>query len=94
MLHVCSYEMTGSQSTAKRKLTSENSSGHNAGQPPGVLTWAGGVGTADAEQVEHGGLGIKDSATTERANLNGGHGDGDLQGPTEATKMLVQGASE
>ena len=84
MLHVRSHEMTGSQSTAERKLTSENSSSHNTGQPSGVLAWAGGMGAADTEQVEHCRLGIKDSTTTERANLNGRHGDGDLQRPTEA----------
>jgi hypothetical protein len=37
------------------------------------------VCAADAEEVEHGGLGLEDGAAAYGSDFDGGHGDGDLE---------------
>ncbi len=45
--------MTSSEGRAETQLASQDSRGHDAGQLAGVLPGGGGVGAADAEEVEH-----------------------------------------
>lgn len=89
MLHVCLDKMPGSESTAERELTGQNSGSDNASQPPGVLSWAGGMRATDAEKVKHRTLGVEDGAAAKSADFDGRHGDGYLQRPTQARDRVV-----
>jgi len=74
-----SDQMASCQSRAKREFTSKNTSGDDAGELPSVGAGGGHVSAADAEEVEHGGLGLEDGAAADGADFDRGHGDGDLE---------------
>ena len=87
--HVRLDEMASSKRTAQTELTGENSSSDDTSKLACVVTGAGRVGSPDAEQIKHGALGLKDSATAEGTDFEGGHGDRDLEGSAEAGVLLV-----
>lgn len=89
VLHVRADEMAGSKSTAQGQLTSENGGGDNTGETARVVTRARRVSAANAEEVEHGGLGLEDGATAESTDFERGHGHGDLEGTAEAKKKML-----
>lgn len=75
MRHVCLDKMTRSEGTAKGKFTSKHSSCDNASQSPRILTRRDGMRTTHTEHIEHGRLGLQNSAATQRANFNRRHRD-------------------
>lgn len=90
VLHMRADEMAGSESTAQGQLTSEDGGGDNTGETARVVTRARRVSAADAEEVEHGGLGLEDGAAAESTDFERGHRHGDLEGAAEAGgKTLV-----
>jgi len=77
--HVRLDEVAGGQGGAEGQLAREDTGGDDTGKLAGVLARRGGVGPADAEKVEHGGLGFEDGAAADGADFDAGHGDGDLE---------------
>ena len=73
--HVCFDEVTGSQRTAQRQFTGQDTSSDNAGQTTGVVTRIGGMSAAHSEEVEHGCLWLEDSTTTDGADFDTWHRD-------------------
>lgn len=71
--HVRLDEMARSKRTAQTELTGENSSSDDTSKLACVVTGAGRVGSPDAEQIKHGALGLQDSTTANRTNLNRRH---------------------
>ena len=57
----------------------KNARGDDLGELLRVRAGVRGVGAADAEHFEHGGLGLQDGAAADGADFDGGHGDGDLE---------------
>jgi hypothetical protein len=47
------------------------------------------VGTAYAEEVEHGGLGFEDGSAANGADFDRGHGDGDLEVTVDAVAVSL-----
>lgn len=84
MLHMGPDKVTRGKRAAETQLARQHAGGDNAREAAGVLAGAGGVRAADAEHVEHGGLGLQDGAAAEGADFDRGHGDGDLEGAAEA----------
>jgi hypothetical protein len=81
--------MTSAQSAVERQLSSENASTDDAGKLACVVTRNLLVRAAYAEEVQHSGLGLKDGTAANGADLNGGHGDGDLKVAVDADARLV-----
>lgn len=79
MCHVSFDEMTGSESTAERQLSSKNSRSDDSGQALGVLASIGRVRSADAKHLKHSSLGIEDRTATDSANFERRHGHRDLE---------------
>lgn len=86
MLHVGLDKVASRESAAKGQLAGQGGCGNDASEAAGIFTGGGGVGSANAEHVEHGGLGLEDGAATEGADFNGRHGDGDLERAAEAAQ--------
>jgi len=85
--------VTSSKGCAERQLTSQNTSSNDTCKLTGVVTGACRVGTTDAEQIEHGRLGLKNCTTTDGTNFDTGHRDRDLEVTTKASKMLACGST-
>lgn len=79
MRHVCPDQMASCKSRTERKLASQHGGTDDTGQSACVVARDGGMRAAHSEHVKHCTLWLKDSATTESADLNRGHGDGDLE---------------
>ena len=79
MLHVGRDKVACGEGGGEAELAGEDASGDDAGELAGVRAGRGGVGAADAEQVEHGGLRGEEGAAADGADLDRGHGDGDLE---------------
>jgi hypothetical protein len=58
---------------------SQNTRSDDAGKEARVVAWRSGMGATDAEEVEHGGLGLEDGAAANGADFDGRHGNGDLE---------------
>lgn len=86
MRHVGSDEMAGGQGRAEGEFAGEDAGGDDLGELAGVVAGRGGVRAADAEHVEHGGLGLEDGAAADGADFDAGHGDGDLEVAVEAAE--------
>ena len=82
-------KMTSAQSAVERQLSSENASTDDAGKLACVVTRNLLVRAANAEKVQHSGLGLKDCTAANGADLNGGHGDRDLEVAIDAGARLV-----
>lgn len=89
MGHVGPDEVTGREGTAQRELAGQGGGGNDARETAGVFTGVGGVGAADAEHLEHGGLRLQDGAAAEGAYLEGRHGDGDLKRSVKAEMIKL-----
>lgn len=83
MRHVSLDQVAGSKGTAEGQFTSQDCRGNDAGKAAGVVARVGGVRSSDTEQLQHGALGVQDGATTESADFQRGHGDGDLERAAE-----------
>jgi hypothetical protein len=79
MRHVRFDQMTSTQCAVEGKFTGEYASGDDASKLACVVAWGGGVCAADAEEVQHCGLGFEDGAAADGADFDGGHRDGDLE---------------
>ncbi|KAI6760602.1 hypothetical protein HG530_009462 [Fusarium avenaceum] len=79
--------MTSGQSTAQRKLTSQDGGTNNTGQAAGVVSGVGRVRSPDAKKVKHGALGLEDSTTTKSSDLKRGHRNGNLERSSEAVEL-------
>jgi hypothetical protein len=77
--HVSFDEMTCRERGAETELAGQHGGAHDARQLAGVLAGVGGVGAADAEEVEHAGLGFEDGAAADGADFDAGHRDRDLE---------------
>ena len=82
-------KMTGAQSAVERQLSSENAGTDDAGKLACVVTRSLLVRAAYAKEVQHSGLGLKDGTAANGADLNRGHGDGDLEVAVDADARLV-----
>ena len=82
-------KMTSAQSAVERQLSSENASTNDAGKLACVVTRSLLVRAAYAKEVQHSGLRLKDSTAANGADLDGGHGDGDLEVTVDADVGLV-----
>lgn len=71
--------MTGSKRSVQAQLTGQDRGRDDAGELAGVVTWVSRVRAANAEKIQHGGLGLEDGAAADGADFNGGHGDGDVE---------------
>lgn len=74
VLHVRSDEMSCGERTAERELASKDGRTDDAGQATGVVTGVRGVRAAHTEHVKHGALRFENCTTTERPDLERGHG--------------------
>jgi hypothetical protein len=79
-------EVTGGEGRTQTQFSGEDAGGDDPGELLGVGAGRGGVGTADAEEVEHGGLGFEHGAAADGADFDGRHGDGDLEVTVEAAR--------
>lgn len=84
MRHVGSDEMSSSESAAKTELARKDTSGHNTSESTGIVSRIGRVRASNTEKVEASALGFKDCATTDGADLDAGHGDGNLEVAVQA----------
>jgi hypothetical protein len=73
MRHVRLDEMARAQRGIQTELACEDAGGDDARELTRVVARCGWVGAADAEEVEHGGLGLEDGAATDGANFDAGH---------------------
>lgn len=89
MGHVGSDQVSCSQGSTQTELTSQHRGGNDARQLAGVFTRGGGVRSPDTKQVKHSGLRFKDSTTTNGADLDGRHGDGDLEVTIVAVEKII-----
>jgi hypothetical protein len=86
VLHVSPDKVSGGQSTAQRKLTSQDGGTNNTGQAAGVVSGVSRVRSPDAKKVKHGALGFEDSTTTKGSDLKRGHRNGNLERSSEAVE--------
>lgn len=70
MLHMRLDQMTRSKSRTQTQLASKNSTADDASELAGVAAGRGEVGAADAEEVEHGGLGAEEGAAADCADFD------------------------
>lgn len=77
--HVCLHQVTGSEGTAKRQLSSQDTSSNDLRKLACVVARLAHVSATDTKKVKHGGLWLEDGTTTDRTDFNAGHGDGDLK---------------
>jgi hypothetical protein len=77
--HVGLDKVASSERSTQAELTGQDRGRDNAGQLAGVFTRGGGVSATDTEHLKHGRLRLKDGTTTDGADLNRGHGDGNLE---------------
>jgi hypothetical protein len=70
MRHMCLNKMARTQSAVERQFTCKHTRSNNTGELARVVAWSGGVCAAHAEEVEHGGLGLKDGATAYGADFD------------------------
>lgn len=89
MRHMRFHEVTRSKRRAEREFASEHARGDDLGELLRVGAGGGGVGAADAEHFEHGGLGLEDGAAADGADFDGGHGDGDLEVAVQTGRDLL-----
>ena len=70
MGHVRLDKVPGRQGRAERELASQYAGRDDTRELLGVFAGRGGVGAADAEEVEHGGLGFEDGAAADGADFD------------------------
>lgn len=83
MRHVSLDQVAGGEGAAERQLTRKHGCRNDASKAAGVIAWVGGVGSSDAEQLQHGPLGVEDGATAKSTDFQRGHRHGDLERATE-----------
>lgn len=74
MLHMRLNQMTRSERTHQTQFTGHDGCDDDSSETLSVCTWRSGMGTSDAEHVEHGALGGKDGTAADGADFNRGHG--------------------
>jgi hypothetical protein len=79
MGHVRLDEVASTQCAVERQLTCEHTGGDDARKLARIVARRFGVCAAHAKKVEHGRLRVENSTATNGADLDGGHGDGDLE---------------
>jgi hypothetical protein len=79
-------KVTSGQSTAQRKLTSQDGGTNNTGQTTGVVSGVSRVRSPDAKKVKHGALGLENSTTTKSSDLKRGHRNRNLESSVEAVE--------
>lgn len=89
MRHVSLDQVAGGESTAEGQLTRQDGCRDNASKAAGVVSGVGGVRSSDAEQLQHGSLGVQDGATAKGADFQRGHGNGDLERAAETGQWLA-----
>jgi hypothetical protein len=77
--HVGLDKVASGKRSAQAELTGQDGGRDDAGQLASVLTRGGGVRTTDTEHLKHGGLRLENGTATNGADLNRGHGDGNLE---------------
>lgn len=87
MCHVRFDKVARSKCGAQAQLSRKNSGSDNSSKLPSIVTWVGGVGTTDTEQIKHGRLSFKNSATTDCADFDRRHRHGDLEVAIEAGEL-------
>jgi hypothetical protein len=63
-------KMAGTKGAIKGEFTGQDTGGDDAGKKASIIAWGSGMSAADAEKVEHGGLGLEDSATAYGADFD------------------------
>ena len=76
---MCPDEVPSSQGAAETEFASQNSGSHDPSQTASVIAGTGGMGAFDSKEVKHRTLRFKDGTTTNCANLDGWHGNTDLE---------------
>ena len=79
MCHVRLDKMSGGERAAQTELTGQNASGHDPSETASIVTWVGGMGAFDSEEVEHCILRFENGATTNGADLDRWHRNADLK---------------
>jgi hypothetical protein len=92
--HVGLDQMTSSESCTKRELTGKNTSSNNTCELASIVTGVCRMGTTDAKQVEHGGLGLENCTTTNGTNFDTRHRDRDLEVTTKTIEMLAYDSTD
>ena len=77
-------QMAGRERAAETQLAGQHARRDDASELPSVVARRGGVRAADTEEVEAGGLGLKDGAAADGADFDARHRDGDLEVAFEA----------
>jgi hypothetical protein len=72
-------QMARREGTAEAEFAREHTRRDDARQPTRVVSRAGRVRTAHAEQIEHGALRLKDRAASDGPDLDGRHRHADLE---------------
>lgn len=83
--------MPRTQRAIQTQFTGQHTRRNDARELARVVAWGFRVGAADAEEIEHGGLGLEDCAAADGADFDAGHGDGDLEIAVYAEAVLVGG---
>lgn len=79
MRHMRFDKVTSAQGGVQRQLSSKNTSADDASELASVVARGFLMGAADAQEVEHRGLGLENGAAADGADFNTGHGNGDLE---------------
>lgn len=69
MRHVSLDQVAGSEGTAKRQFTRQDSRSNDAGKTAGVVSRVGGVRSSNTEQLQHRALRVQNGASTESADF-------------------------
>lgn len=86
MRHVRFNEMASAEGAVEREFAGKDTRSNDAGELARVVAGGSGVSAADAEEVEHGGLGLEDGAAADGADFDRGHGYGDLEVVADAVE--------
>lgn len=79
MLEVAPDQMTGSEGGHEAQLTGQHGGADHSGQLGGVLARVSRMRPLDPKHLQARGLGRKDSSTANGADLDAGHGAGDVE---------------
>jgi hypothetical protein len=79
MLHMSPHQMPRRQRRIQTQFTRKHRSSNDTRELARIIAGRTGVGAANAEEVEHGGLRFEDRAAADCSDFDGGHGDGDLE---------------
>lgn len=89
MSHVSLDQVTSGESSTETEFTGKDRGSDDPRKLASVVSGVCGVSATNTEEIQHRGLSLKDSATTNGSNLDRRHGDGDLKVSVGAERTML-----